>query len=177
MSQRIRPQFVLPAVWLAAGVPAGAPIAWLALGVICLFVLARRPEGADQGNRVGDRRREDELALRRQLAIARRRGHPADLLRAQVAGLSPDQISRALRISDFALLDARPDGDLDLVALMDGAECDRSRVEERLRGLGGSWAFGWSRFPEDGATLDALADSAAPTSRTDLLHNTTEGRP
>lgn len=175
MTQLLKPRMLIVVAWFATGVPAGAPPAWLAVGALALLLLLLdvRP-GADD---LEQQRREDELALRRQLAIARRRGHPVDLLRASIAGLPAAEVSTALRISDFALLDPRRDGALDLVALMDGPDCDRTGVEGRLRGLGGDWSFGWSRFPDDGATLDALVDNAIPASHSPVLHTTTEDTP
>lgn len=162
---------VVPALlWLCAGALVGAPVLWLALGLPLLGLALRRP-GPEAD------RRHDELALRRQLAIARRRGTPADLVRARAAGVEPDDVAAALRISDFPVFAPHHDGSVDLMVLVDGSACDRPAVEQRLlRTLGGTWSFSWARFPDDGPTLDALVEhlEAGSTRRPQLT--TTEGR-
>jgi hypothetical protein len=125
-------------LWLAAGVPV-----WAAT------LAAQRCTPVEPG--------QDEAALRRQLAVMRRRGHPADLLVARAADVDAEALRASLRISDFAVVTRAPRGTVDLRALVDTSTLDRGALERRLRGsLGGHWIFGWARFPDDGATHDAL---------------------
>jgi hypothetical protein len=103
----------------------------------------------------------EEIALRRQLAASRRRGLPAELLVARAAEVDPEAVRASLRISDFTVVRAGPRGTVELQALVDTSSLDRGALQQRLRhGLGGHWIFGWARFPDDGATFDALLDHA-----------------
>ncbi len=154
MSRLPHLHLVAPLAWLGAGLVVGAPALWLAIGVPLILACALLPSGAGRDEHL---RRDDERAIRRQLAVVRRRGHEAEILRAQVLGVRAADAAAGLRISDFAVIDADPRGGLDLLVLMDDPTCDRARVEQRLSGLGGRWTFGWARFPQDGATLDALS--------------------
>lgn len=139
---------------MSVGVGIGVQPLWLAAGVP-LFVAALtscRP--------VPDEPALEERALRRQLAVVRRRGVPADLLCAHAAGVDAEALRATLRISDFAIV-TETRGGVDLRALVETASLDRHAAERRLRNtLGGHWHFAWARFPDDGATYDTLVEHA-----------------
>ncbi|MCW3016468.1 MAG: hypothetical protein JWO02_3560, partial [Solirubrobacterales bacterium] len=140
--------------WLSVGLGIGVEPLWLAAGVpiIAVVLAARRPLPDDPAL--------EERALRRQLAVIRRRGVPADLLCARAEGVEAEALRASLRISDFAVVTEARSG-VHLRALVDTRSLDRPAVERRLcRTLGGEWLFSWARFPDDGATYDALVDHA-----------------
>jgi hypothetical protein len=146
---------VPPAAWMSVGVGIGAQPVWLAAGipVWAAALAAQRCTPAEPG--------QDEAALRRQLAVMRRHGVPADLLVARAADVDAEALRAAMRISDFAVVTRAPRGTVALRALVDTRSLDRGALERRLRdSLGGHWIFGWARFPDDGATHDALLDHA-----------------
>jgi hypothetical protein len=99
-------------------------------------------------------------ALRRHLAICRRREERAVVLVARAPGRRR-ALSGELRISDSAIV-ASHRSDTTLVVVVDGQELSRERIAERLRATHGSeLLIGWATFPDDGLTLDALVDLAS----------------
>jgi hypothetical protein len=145
---------VPPVAWMSVGFGIGVQPLWLVAGVplFAAALASRRP--------VPDEPALEERALRRQLAVIRRRGVPADLLCAHATGVDAEALRATLRISDFAIV-TEAHGGVDLRALVDTASLDRQAAERRLRStLGGQWLFAWARFPDDGATYDALVEHA-----------------
>ncbi|MEA2127239.1 MAG: hypothetical protein QOJ85_130 [Solirubrobacteraceae bacterium] len=99
-------------------------------------------------------------ALRRHLAICRRREERAFVLVASAAGRR-HAMTADLRISDSSVA-ASQRGDSTLVAVVDAREHARERITERLRTAHGhELRVGWATFPDDGLTLDALVDLAS----------------
>lgn len=99
-------------------------------------------------------------ALRRHLAICRRREERAVVLVARAPGRRR-ALSGELRISDSAVV-ASHRSDTTLVIVVDGQELSRERIAERLRATHGrELLIGWAMFPDDGLTLDALVDLAS----------------
>ena len=99
-------------------------------------------------------------ALRRHLAIGRRREERAVVLVARAPGRGR-ALTGELRISDSAVI-ASHRRDTTLVVVLDGQELSRERVAERLRATHGrELLVGWATFPDDGLTLDALVDLAS----------------
>jgi hypothetical protein len=108
----------------------------------------------------GRRRRVDELELH--LMRCRRRDEDAWVLVARVSGSArtSDLLAR-LRLTDSADERTTVNGK-ELVAVFDAAGLDRQALERRLRaGLPREDVrFGWSHFPDDGAALDVLLQTA-----------------
>jgi hypothetical protein len=99
-------------------------------------------------------------ALRRHLAICRRREERAFVLVASAPGRRR-AMTAELRISDSAVAASRR-GASTLAAVVDGQELSRERITERLRALhGDELRVGWAAFPDDGLTLDALVEVAS----------------
>lgn len=139
--------------WFVTGVVLGTGIGLLALGVLLVAVAATGPRTEEHGD--------PEQVLRRQLAVARRRGDQVDVVYASAHGVLPADVHGALRISDFVSVRERSDGAVEVQGIVDTPGLDRARFESRLCDvLGGRWAFSWARFPEDGATFDALVEHA-----------------
>jgi hypothetical protein len=99
-------------------------------------------------------------ALRRHLAICRRREERAYVLVASAAGRRR-AMTADLRISDSAVATSQR-ADSTLVAVVDAREHARERITDRLRAAHGQGLrVGWATFPDDGLTLDALVDLAS----------------
>jgi hypothetical protein len=99
-------------------------------------------------------------ALRRHLAICRRREERAVVLVARAPGRRR-ALTGELRISDSAIVASRRT-DTTLVVVIDGQELSRERIAERLRATHGrELLIGSAIFPDDGLTLDALVDLAS----------------
>jgi hypothetical protein len=148
----------------AAFLPPVAAAAVVAVAVLCSALpVAASPEPRDH-------------ALRRHLAICRRREERAFVLVASAAGRRR-AMTADLRISDSAVAAARR-GDSTLVAVVDAREHARERITERLRAVHGQGLrIGWATFPDDGLTLDALVELAsARAGRTPGGRQPTEGR-
>lgn len=139
----------------AVGVSAAAaallpPVAAAAVVAVVVLVCGRPVAQADPRDH----------ALRRHLAICRRREERALVLVASAPGRRPSMTSE-LRISDSTVAVARR-GDSTLVAVLDGRELSRERITERLRETHGQeLKVGWATFPDDGLTLDALVEIAS----------------
>jgi hypothetical protein len=161
MSTRQTTTLAVGLLWLAAGVVLGAPVLWLAAGAP---LLAAAVAGMRAPGRI-----DDEHELRRRLAVARRRGEHVDVLCAEAVGVAPGDVRGALRISDFTAVRPGRGRVVDLRAVVDADGLDRAALETRLhRTLGGRWTFSWARFPEDGATFDALVQQARARAATSL---------
>lgn len=121
-------------------------------------------------------------ALRRHLAICRRREERALVLVASTPGRHRS-LDEELRISDSAISGSRRGGST-LVAVIDWQEQSRERISQRLLDHHGPRLdAGWAAFPEDGMTLDALVEVASsrlqPLASPETGHLTrrpTEGR-
>jgi hypothetical protein len=99
-------------------------------------------------------------ALRRHLAICRRREERAFVLVASAPGRRR-AMTADLRISDSSVA-ASQRGNSTLAAVVDAREHARERITERLRSAHGQeLRVGWATFPDDGLTLDALVDLAS----------------
>jgi hypothetical protein len=134
--------------------PAAAALVAAAAVTVALVPVLRRSAAAP-----GDQ------ALRRHLAICRRREEGALVLVACVPGRRGAMASD-LRISDTALVEIRREGSL-LVAVVDGQELSRERIAERLRAKhGDALTVGSATFPDDGLTLDGLVEIASARART-----------
>lgn len=161
MSNRQVALLAATGAWLTVGIVVGAPLVWLALGAVLVAVAAASPHAEEHADR--------EHTLRRQLAVARRRGEPVDVVCASALGVDPAEVHGALRISDFVTVHECRDGAVELQGVVDSSGLDRAGFESRVRdALGGRWAFAWARFPEDGATFDALVERARSTAATSL---------
>ena len=115
-------------------------------------------------------------ALRRHLAICRRREERAVVLVARAPGRRR-ALSSELRISDSAVV-ASHRSDTTLVAVVDGQELSRERVAERLRATHGrELLVGWAMFPDDGLTLDALVEIASTRAGAARSGGTQSGAP
>jgi hypothetical protein len=134
---------------LAAGVTVLPPAVAAAIAVVACLLHARRAAPA----------KPLDHALRRHLAICRRREERAYVLVATAPG-RPRSMTELLRISDSAVGERRPGGSV-VVAVIDAHEFSRERVTQRLLEKHGTQLrVGWSAFPDEGVTLDALVDVA-----------------
>jgi hypothetical protein len=142
----------------AAGVSAAAaaflpPVAAAAVVAIVVLYCGRPAAQSDPRDH----------ALRRHLAICRRREERAFVLVASAAGRR-HAMTADLRISDSSVAVSQR-GDSTLVAVVDAREHSRERVTERLRAAHGEGLrVGWATFPDDGLTLDALVELATARS-------------
>lgn len=169
MSFRQIRSLAVAAVWLAAGVALGAPLGWLGVGALLVVLAVAQMPPVDHGD--------EDQALRRQLAVARRRGERVDVVCASAFGVDARDVRGALRISDFATVRDGRDQGVDLRAVVDTQGLDRHAFEARMQdSLGGRWAFSWARFPEDGATLDALVQQARTRGRARLSTSDQRGK-
>lgn len=104
--------------------------------------------------------------LQRHLARCRRLGLPADVV--VVRGLSREacrHVARQLRATDSVAV-LRVGTGLELHAVVDRQDLDRDGLERRLGALVDERPdFGWSRFPEDGLTLEVLVEQARSSTR------------
>lgn len=126
----------------AALLPTGGTMAVVAAAVL---LCGRRPASGDP----------PDHALRRHLAICRRREERAFVLVAGVAGRR-QAMTADLRISDSAVAESSRRGST-LVAVVDAHELAQARITERLRARHGeALHIGWAAFPDDGMTLDML---------------------
>ena len=149
---RHRAAALIGAVVVSAAAAAFLPPAGAAAVVaVAVLLLCGRPVAA------GDPR---DHALRRHLAICRRREERALVLVASASGRR-GSMTTDLRISDSTVAVSRR-GDSTLVAVLDGRELSRERITERLREAHGQeLKVGWATFPDDGLTLDALVEIAS----------------
>lgn len=100
--------------------------------------------------------------LRHQLAVARRRGEPASVLVAPVDRRDDaERLAHALRSTDAAEV-LRVDGHQVVVAVLEEASLDRDALRARLSAALAlpDLSCAWTRFPEDGATVEVLVDHA-----------------
>jgi hypothetical protein len=115
------------------------------------FAIRHRPIG---------RRTADELEL--QLMRCRRRDERAWILVVRASGCARvvDLLTH-LRMTDAARVEVNVHGE-ELACVLDAAGLDRHALERRLRGgmTDAGVRFGWSHFPEDGASLDVLLHKA-----------------
>lgn len=131
----------------AALLPTGGTMAVVAAAVL---LCGRVPASGDP----------PDHALRRHLAICRRRQERALVLLASGAGRR-QAMTADLRISDSAVAESGRHGST-LVAVVDANELAQARITERLRARhGDALRIGWAAFPDDGMTLDTLVDVAA----------------
>jgi hypothetical protein len=102
--------------------------------------------------------------LQRHLAGARRRGTHCDMLVMRFESrLRPSVIEglALLRTTDSAELRPAGPGGRELHVLFDDLATSRVVMEQRLLGTGSTGvACGWSRFPQDGLTVETLAAAA-----------------
>lgn len=139
--------------WLGAGALTGTGPVWLVAGAVTAVAVSSVRRDAP----VTD----DDLHLRRHLAVCRRRDEPADALCVVGQAFEAPFLRTALRISDSSVLRRRDDTTVELLAVVDRRRLDRGALERRLAaGARTPLHTGWARFPEDAATLDALADTA-----------------
>ena len=101
--------------------------------------------------------------LDRSLERCRRRGEPAAVVFLDMAS-EPAVLSRLMasaRISD-SLVVRSSETRVEVFGLLEGCDLERANVAERFeQALGGTAAFvGWSSYPSDGLTLDALLKHA-----------------
>jgi hypothetical protein len=151
MMTRHRAAALIGAVVVSAAAAAFLPPAGAAAVVAVAVLLCGRPVAA------GDPR---DHALRRHLAICRRREERALVLVASASGRR-GSMTTDLRISDSTVAASRR-RDSTLVAVLDGRELSRERITERLRETHGQeLKVGWATFPDDGLTLDALVEIAS----------------
>lgn len=169
MSFRQIRSLAVAAMWLVAGALLGAPLGWLCIGALLVVLTVAQMPPVELGD--------EEQALRRQLAVARRRGERVDVVCASAQGVDARDVRGALRISDFATVRQGRDTHVDLRAVVDTQGLDRHAFEARMQeSLGGRWAFSWARFPEDGATLDALVREARTRARAGLSTSEKRGK-
>jgi hypothetical protein len=109
-----------------------------------------------------------------QLMRSRRRNEPASVvvMRAPRTGPRPEAaLWCALRATDGSEV-LTDESRLELRAVLEDRDLDRSAFEERMRAALGTEQldFGWAVFPADGVTLDVLVEAArsdlAPAART-----------
>jgi hypothetical protein len=151
MMMRHRTAALIAAVGVSAAAAAFLPPAGAAAVVAVAVLLCGRPAAP------ADPR---DHALRRHLAICRRREERALVLVASAPGRR-GSMTTELRISDSTVAVSRR-GDSALVAVLDGRELSRERITERLRATHGQeLKVGWATFPDDGLTLDALVEIAS----------------
>jgi hypothetical protein len=151
----------------AAAVAAAAlpPLAAAAVAAAAVFPAVRRA-----WLRPGESAELGDIALRRHLAICRRREERAAVVVASIQGRHAE-IARDLRISDSAVVRTAPLGAL-LVAVVDGQELALARIEARLREQHpGPLAIGSAMFPDDGLTLDVLVAVASARARLPLAES------
>jgi hypothetical protein len=111
-------------------------------------------------HRLNGRRPIDDLDL--QLMRCRRRDENAWILVARVSGAARvADLLAGLRMTDAARVELNVHGE-ELVCVLDAAGLDRHALERRLGGgmPDAGVRFGWSNFPEDGASLDVLLHKA-----------------
>jgi len=109
--------------------------------------------------------------LERHIMRCRRRQEPAAVLVVRIAAAGrtgPERLRACFRLTDSVAIRRTRHG-FELVGVFDEDGLDRDALEWRLRAaLGGiTTCFAWSRFPDDGFTLDTLvqhARSALPMS-------------
>jgi hypothetical protein len=102
--------------------------------------------------------------LERHIMRCRRRQEPAAVLVVRIADAGrtgPEQLRACFRLTDSVAIRRTRHG-FELVGVFDEEGLDRDALEWRLRAaLGGiATCFGWSRFPDDGFTLDMLVEDA-----------------
>jgi hypothetical protein len=102
--------------------------------------------------------------LQRRVMRCRRMETPASVLVVRIAGpvrTAPERILACFRMTDSVSIVRIRDG-YELAGVFDEARFERDGVERRLRvALNGTDArIGWTRFPDDGVTLEVLLESA-----------------
>lgn len=108
--------------------------------------------------------------LERHLMRCRRRQEAAAVLVARVSAPagspeerlgSHERLTTCFRLTDSVVI-GRTQRGCEVAAIFDEDQFDREGLERRLRAQAGRAAVhcGWSRFPEEGLTLEALLDRA-----------------
>jgi hypothetical protein len=101
--------------------------------------------------------------LQRHLERARRRSESAHVLVVALApevSLTTEALTGAFRLTDSVSLQRNDDGWL-ITAVLDDHKLDRAGLERRLaERFPAPVNVGWARFPQDGYTLEGLADVA-----------------
>jgi hypothetical protein len=102
--------------------------------------------------------------LERHIMRCRRRQEPAAVLVVRVAAAGragPERLRACFRLTDSVAIRRTRHG-FELVGVFDEDGLDRDALEWRLRAVLGEIAtsFAWSRFPDDGFTLDMLVEDA-----------------
>lgn len=154
------------AVTLAGLLPfaflAQAPAWTWPAGIAALTVASLPGVGARVRSRAGSR-----TELEAQLARCRRRAEAAAVVVMEADALpeaTAADLRGALRLTDAVSVAVMSHG-LELHAILDGADVDRSLVETRLAERAGvAVRFGWARFPDDALTLEGLLAAAQPES-------------
>lgn len=139
----------------AAAVPLAPALAWVVLAVGALAVLSI-PARPAEGDLLAD--------LQRQLDRCRRNGDQAYVLVASVPeerGIDARGIREVFRLTDTVEV-RRGEAGYNVRSVVGGDDnFSPAGLQQRMEGaLGESVSVGWARFPDAGATLDVLAESA-----------------
>jgi hypothetical protein len=142
----------------AGTLPDAAP--WLVGGVALAAAVGLAPRASGTSTE----------QLERHLMRCRRRQEAAAVLVARVTApagssqatqASHERLTTCFRLTD-SLVIGRTQRGCEVAAIFDEDRFDREGLERRLRAQAGDAAVhcGWSRFPEEGLTLEALLDRA-----------------
>jgi hypothetical protein len=142
----------------AGTLPDAAP--WLVGGVALVAAVGLAPRASGTSTE----------QLERHLMRCRRRQEAAAVLVARVSAhagspqerpTSHERLTTCFRLTDSVVI-GRTQRGCEIAAIFDEDRFDREGLERRLRAQAGAAALhcGWSRFPEEGLTLEALLDRA-----------------